>query len=259
MSRGYCNFSTKAGECVSEGPQPIGPQEEAEQGEPQAEQCPEGAVFNAEIDACSFPLGPADEADQQGEPQAEQCPEGTVFSTKAGECVSEGPQPIGPQEDEGEQGCPPGTSFVKEGCVPDSQPIGPQEDQEEPQGDEGGGDGGSIREDLLGGLDKKAPVTISGNHVFVTWWTNQTGDNNEVMFRASATNGQTFSDKINLSNSTDADSQDAKIEATEGGDVIITWWERNQTSDVPVARISNDNGTTFGPILILGSNGTLGE
>ena len=70
--------------------------------------------------------------------------------------------------------------------------------------------------------------------------------------------GGTFGDKINLSNTTTTDSQDAEIGA-EGSNVVVTWWERNQTSDEPVARISTDNGQTFGPVLKLASNGTIGE
>jgi hypothetical protein len=38
----------------------------------------------------------------------------------------------------------------------------------------------------------------------------------------------------------------------------VTWWERNQTNDEPVLRVSIDNGGTFGPILKLASNGTIG-
>jgi len=56
-------FSIKAGECVSEGPQQVVPQEQ-----------------------------------QEEEAQPIECPEGTVFSIKAGECVSEGPQQVVPQE-----------------------------------------------------------------------------------------------------------------------------------------------------------------
>jgi hypothetical protein len=36
-------------------------------------------------------------------------------------------------------------------------------------------------------------------------------------------------------------------------------WERNQTSEEPVFRASVDNGLTFGPLLPLGSNGTIGQ
>jgi hypothetical protein len=41
--------------------------------------------------------------------------------------------------------------------------------------------------------------------------------------------------------------------------VIVTWWETNQTSDTPVARVSNDGGQTFGPMLRLATNGTIGS
>jgi hypothetical protein len=99
-----------------------------------------------------------------------------------------------------------------------------------------------------------APIAISGNNVYITWWSNKTG-NDEVMFRASTDNGVTFGNKINLSNTTQADSQDAEI-AASGNKVYVTWWERNQTSEEPVLRVSNDNGETFGPILKLASNGT---
>jgi hypothetical protein len=70
---------------------------------------------------------------------------------------------------------------------------------------------------------RKAPVVISGDNVYIAWWSNKTGNNDEGMFRASADGGQTFDEKINLSNTT-TDSVDAEI-AAEGGKVIVTWWE----------------------------------
>jgi hypothetical protein len=102
----------------------------------------------------------------------------------------------------------------------------------------------------------RAPIATSDNNVYITWWSNKTG-NFEVMFRASTDNGATFGDKINLSNTTEADSDDAEI-AASGDSVYVTWWERNDTSDEPVARVSNDNGATFGPLLRLAANGTIG-
>ena len=45
--------------------------------------------------------------------------------------------------------------------------------------------------------------------------------------------------------------------AAEGATVMVTWWERNQTSDIPVARISTDGGETFGAMMMLGGNGTI--
>ncbi len=38
---------------------------------------------------------------------------------------------------------------------------------------------------------------------------------------------------------------------------MLAGGRRNQTSDIPVARISTDAGETFGPLIMLGSNGTI--
>lgn len=76
------------------------------------------------------------------------------------------------------------------------------------------------------------------------------------MLRISNDAGGTFGEKINLSNTTTTDSVDAEI-AADGGNVVVTWWERNQTSNEPATRVSSDNGLTFGPILKLAANGTL--
>jgi hypothetical protein len=102
-----------------------------------------------------------------------------------------------------------------------------------------------------------APIATSGDNIYIAWWTNKTG-NNEVMFRASTDNGATFGDKINLSNSTNAESVNASI-AAEGDHVYVSWWERNATSNEPLLRVSNDNGKTFGEIIRLSSNATTGS
>jgi hypothetical protein len=111
----------------------------------------------------------------------------------------------------------------------------------------------------VGKSEPKAPMVASGDNLYIVWWSNKSG-NWEVMFRASNDTGETFDDKINLSNSTDADSQNAEIVAQDDN-VYVSWWETstnpaNKTSE-SVLRISNDNGNTFGPILMLGTNGTL--
>jgi hypothetical protein len=103
----------------------------------------------------------------------------------------------------------------------------------------------------------RAPTVVSGDNIYIAWWTNNTENGNEeVMFRASNDGGQIFTDKINLSNTTDADSWRVEI-AGEGADVVVSWWETNQTSDTPVARISTDGGQTFGPMIMLATNGTI--
>jgi hypothetical protein len=111
----------------------------------------------------------------------------------------------------------------------------------------------------FGRSEPKAPMVALGDNLYTVWWTNKSG-NWEVMFRASNDSGQMISDKINLSNSADADSQNAEI-AASGNNVYVSWWETstnpaNKTSE-SVLRISNDNGNTFGPTLMLGNNGTL--
>jgi hypothetical protein len=103
---------------------------------------------------------------------------------------------------------------------------------------------------------RKAPIATSGDNIYIAWWTNKTG-NNEVMFRASTDNGATFGDKINLSNST-VNSERAEIGAS-GNNVFVTWWETMNGKDVPMLRVSTDNGKTFGPILNLSTNGTIGS
>ena len=103
-----------------------------------------------------------------------------------------------------------------------------------------------------------APVVINGDNVYVAWWTNNTSNNNEeVNFRTSTDGGLTFGEKINLSNTPDKDSSSVEIDA-DADTVIVTWWESNQTSETPVMRVSNDNGATFGPVLTLAANGTIG-
>ena len=105
-------------------------------------------------------------------------------------------------------------------------------------------------EDRTGGRKAAAPIATSGdNNVYVTWWSNKTG-NDEVMFKASTDGGKTFGSKVNLSNTPKSDSQDADI-AAAGNNVYITWWERNQTMNEPFMRVSNDDGKSFGPAIML--------
>jgi len=108
------------------------------------------------------------------------------------------------------------------------------------------------KRDFQGGTQ----TSIFENDVYVAWWTNKSG-NDEVMYRLSSDAGKTFTDKVNLSNSPNSDSVDVEISADEGR-VAVSWWERNQTLNEPVIRISNDNGKTFGPVLKLASDGPIG-
>jgi hypothetical protein len=110
--------------------------------------------------------------------------------------------------------------------------------------------------------EPKAPMAASqdGNNVYVVWWTNRSG-NWEVMFRASNDDGQTFGDKINLSNSPETQSQTAEILAIGNNTVFVSWWELNENvhphTNESVMRVSTDGGQTFSPVINLGTNGTI--
>ena len=97
--------------------------------------------------------------------------------------------------------------------------------------------------------ERQAPIATSDDSLYIAWWTNKIG-NDEVMFKASTDSGKTFGDKINLSNSSNSESQDVQI-AASGSNVYVTWWERNQTMNEPILRISNNNGKVFGEKIIL--------
>jgi hypothetical protein len=111
----------------------------------------------------------------------------------------------------------------------------------------------------LGKTGEPAVIATSGETVYVVWGSSDPATNNtEIMFRMSGDGGQTYQDKVNLSNSTGSNSTDFDVEATDDN-VIVSWWETNSTSSEPVLRFSTDNGGTFGPILRLATNGTIGQ
>jgi hypothetical protein len=106
---------------------------------------------------------------------------------------------------------------------------------------------------------RSAPPVVMGDNVYVAWWSNNTANgNNEVLFRVSTDGGASFSDKVNLSNTNDSESERVELDS-DGESVIVTWWETNQTDEIPIMRVSSDNGETFGPVLKLGANRTIGE
>lgn len=76
------------------------------------------------------------------------------------------------------------------------------------------------------------------------------------MFRVSNDAGKTFGDKIQLSDSPDADSVNVEL-AEDEGKVAVTWWEHNLTSIEPVMKVSTDNGKTFGDKIMLSVKGAI--
>jgi hypothetical protein len=85
----------------------------------------------------------------------------------------------------------------------------------------------------------------------VVWFTDKgtPNKNGEVMFEASTDGGKTFGNKT--SPPPNVDSINAEINAA-GNNGYVTWWERaNGTDNQPVMRVSNDNGKTFGELIML--------
>jgi hypothetical protein len=117
-----------------------------------------------------------------------------------------------------------------------------------------------MKDDAIAHLQKKGEpgrIATSGDNVYIAWGSNKTA-HPEIMFRASTDGGKTFGDKINLSNTSNVDSVDREI-AASGSNVFVAWWERANQTDEAVMKISTDNGKTFGPMLWLAANGTIGS
>jgi hypothetical protein len=95
-----------------------------------------------------------------------------------------------------------------------------------------------------------APITASGDNVYVTWWDNKTG-NWEVFFAKSTDGGETFDNTINLSNA-NGRSEDASI-AASGDNVYVTWWDNKTGTREVFFRASTNNGDTFGNTIMLNS------
>jgi hypothetical protein len=98
-------------------------------------------------------------------------------------------------------------------------------------------------------------IALSGNNTYTSWWDNKTG-NWEVLYARSTDGGETFDDAINISNSSIKHSARSQL-AANGNNVYLTWWE--DPAREPMFRASNDNGASFGSILKLSANGTIGS
>ena len=110
-------------------------------------------------------------------------------------------------------------------------------------------------------IDKKAPIAISGDNVYIVWFNDQNTPNNnsEVLFRSSNDGGITFADKINLKDKRlllilliQSNPEMVIMSLSHGGNVIQL--VKNQWSEQV-----RHNGATFGPILRLTSNETVGS
>jgi hypothetical protein len=112
--------------------------------------------------------------------------------------------------------------------------------------------------DFFEEAEEKTQISASGNNVYAVSWDRDPG-NWDIFFARSTDGGVTFENAMNLSDNPDTHSDDA-IMIADGENVYVTWWERTSQEQprVPVMRVSNDNGETFGPVLMLAANGTIG-
>jgi hypothetical protein len=101
-----------------------------------------------------------------------------------------------------------------------------------------------------------APVAAAGEKVYVTWASNKSG-NWEIMFRASNDSGRTFGDKINLSNTPNADSIDPSVAANGENNVYISLLDSSGGNMDTYVTTSTDGGITFGPLVKINGTGTL--
>jgi hypothetical protein len=131
-----------------------------------------------------------------------------------------------------------------------NQVQGQQQQSNQGEEDEDKGKGKAKGKNKHNAEEDFVPIATSGNNVYIVWPSNKTTADFEIMFKASTDGGKTFGPKINLSNSTGIDSERPQISAV-GSNVFVSWWERNQTSNEPVLRVSNDNGKTFGERIML--------
>jgi hypothetical protein len=112
--------------------------------------------------------------------------------------------------------------------------------------------------DFFEEAEEKTQIAASGNNVYVVSWDRDPG-NWDIFFSRSTNGGVTFENAMNLSENPETHSDDALMIA-DGENVYVTWWERatQEQPHVPVMKVSNDNGETFGPVLMLAANGTMG-
>ncbi|MDE2591203.1 MAG: exo-alpha-sialidase, partial [Patescibacteria group bacterium] len=103
-------------------------------------------------------------------------------------------------------------------------------------------------------------IASSGNNVYVTWEQRNLG-NSEIFFRMSSNNGETFGDKINLSEEPDSVIKnetnstwvnfDRPQMVTSGNNVYIAWINNYEENNNIFFRTSHDGGKTFENAVIL--------
>ena len=105
------------------------------------------------------------------------------------------------------------------------------------------------------GFSEHPQIAAYNEKVHVAWIDNSLG-NKEILFARSIDNGTTFSEAINLSNTTNANSRNLELSAFENNVYAVWLDEDEQGNGIILFRASNDGGETFGNPITIARNVT---
>jgi hypothetical protein len=105
------------------------------------------------------------------------------------------------------------------------------------------------------GFSEHPQIAAYNEKVHVAWIDNSLG-NKEILFARSIDNGTTFSEAINLSNTTDTNSRNLEIVAFENNVYAVWLDEDEQGNGIILFKASNDGGETFGNPITIARNVT---
>src|ERR671917_1627034 len=103
------------------------------------------------------------------------------------------------------------------------------------------------------GFSEHPQIAAYNEKVHVAWIDNSLG-NKEILFARSIDNGTTFSEAINISNTTNTNSHNLEISAFEN-DVYIVWLDEDEEENgIILFKASNDGGETFSNPITIAQN-----
>jgi hypothetical protein len=105
------------------------------------------------------------------------------------------------------------------------------------------------------GFSEHPQIAAYNEKVHVAWIDNSLG-NKEILFARSIDNGTTFSEAINLSNTTNTNSRNLELSAFENNVYAVWLDEDKQGNGIILFRASNDGGETFGNPITIARNVT---
>jgi hypothetical protein len=105
------------------------------------------------------------------------------------------------------------------------------------------------------GFSEHPQIAAYNEKVHVAWIDNSLG-NKEILFATSIDNGTTFSEAINLSNTTNTNSRNLELAAFENNVYAVWLDEDEQGNGIILLKASNDGGETFGNPITIARNVT---